>query len=183
MSNIRNFWFSVPPEPRERKGRFSLAGTTDLPIGTPVTADTTADEDDLGLRPVDPVTGATDPIKGESGIVVYEHLFVDDVTTTSTDKDTVPAGAACQVVSGNEVKVVFRNTEDTTFLNTRTIDGRVMVAGLGATLTLAVGDLLTPGTGNDTDGYWQETATATEAWLRITKVDNDRSEVEAQMLF
>lgn len=183
MSYGRNFWFAVPPEPRERKGRFSLAGSTDLPIGTPVTADTTADEDTLGLRPVDPVTGATAPIKGESGILVYEHLFIDDITTTSTDRDTVPAGDACQVVSGTEVKVVFRNTDDTTFLNTRDISGRIMVAGLGATLTLAVGDLLTPGTGNDTDGYWAETADSSLAWLRITKVDNDRSEVEAQMLF
>ena len=134
-------------------------------------------------------TSAQDaPKPGEGGIAVYEYgpaayAGDDPFLTTYSDKDTVPAGAAVQVVNGPDVKVVLRNTSDETFLNTRDYTGRVMVGGLGATLTLAVGDYLTPGTGDDTDGYWEETSTASEAWLVITKVDNDRGEVEARLTF
>jgi hypothetical protein len=57
-----------------------------------------------------------------------------------------------------------------------------MVAGLGATPTLQVGDYLTPGTGNDSAGYWAETASAANAWLVVTLVDSARQEVEAELL-
>jgi hypothetical protein len=86
------------------------------------------------------------------------------------------------MVSGSEVKVVLRNTADRTFLNTRSYAGRVMVAGLGATPTLAVGDYLTPGTGDDDAGYWAE-GTAANGWLVITNVDAARGEVEARLTF
>ena len=87
-------------------------------------------------------------------------------------------------MNGTDVKIVLRNTSDETFLQTRAYTGRVMVAGIGiATPTLAVGDYLTPGTGDDDNGYWAETATAANAWLVITKVDNDRGEVEARLTF
>ena len=185
----RNFEFRVPPHSSNRSGRHYLVDTTALPIGAPVVVDTGSAENDLGLAPVSKATTAqVAPKPGEGGIAVYEYgpaayAGDDPFLTTHSDKDTVPAGAAVQVVNGPDVKIVLRNTADETFLNTRAYTGRTMVAGLGATLTLVVGDYLTPGTGDDTDGYWQETSTASEAWLVITKVDNDRLEVEARLAF
>lgn len=185
----RNFEFRVPPKSSNRSGRHYLVDTTALPIGAPVVVDTAESENSLGLLPVTKATSAQDaPKPGEGGIAVYEYgpaAFAGDDPwlTTYSDKDVVPAGAAVQVVNGVDVKVVLRNTSDETFLNTRSYTGRTMVAGLGSTLTLEVGDYLTPGTGDDTDGYWAETATASEAWLVITKVDNTRGEVEARLTF
>lgn len=181
----RNFEFRVPPVDGQRAGRFSISDAT--AIGAPVGA--TGSEDALGRAEVDLVTGATTPRSGKHGVLVYEfgpaaYAGDDAALTTYSDKDTAPAGAAVQVVSGTTVKVVFRNTEDRTFLNTRSYDGKVMVAGIGiATPTLAAGDYLTPGTGDSTSGYWAETADVTKAWFIITKVDNDRGEVEARMMF
>lgn len=185
----RNFEFRVPPHSSNRSGRHYLVDTTALPIGAPVIVDTSEAENGLGLLPVTKATSAqAAPKPGEGGIAVYEYgpaAFAgeDPFLTTYSDMDTVPGSAAVQVVNGPDVKVVLRNTAAETFLQTRAYAARTMVAGLGATLTLAVGDYLTPGTGNDTDGYWEETATASEAWLVITKVDNNRSEVEARLTF
>lgn len=189
MSYGRNFEFRVPPRSGERSGRYFLDEASAIPIGAPVLVDESGDEDDMGLSPVNLATGATPkPAPGMGGIAVYEHAPAayagfDPLLTTYSDVDTVPAGKAVQVVSGTTVKVVFRNTEDETFLQTRDYDGRVMVAGLGATPTVAVGDFLTPGTGDDTSGYWAETGSAANAWLVVTKVDSDRGEVEARFLF
>lgn len=190
MSNYgRNFEFRVPPHGGQRSGRYYLAGTTDIPIGAPVSYDSGQDEDSMGLLPVSLETGATaTPKPGMGGIVVYEHAPAayagnDPFLTTYSDIDTVPHGKAVQVVSGVDVKVVLRNTDDSTFLNTRDYEGRIMVAGLGATLTVEVGEYLTPGTGNDNAGYWAVNATAANAWLVVTKVDNDRGEVEARFVF
>ena len=58
-----------------------------------------------------------------------------------------------------------------------------MVAGAGATPTVAVGDRLTPGTGNDSAGYWVETANAAEGWLVVTGFDVNSGLVEAQFCF
>ena len=58
-----------------------------------------------------------------------------------------------------------------------------MVAGLGATPTVVVGDYLRPGVGDDTSGYWTETATEADGWLVVTSVDATRQEVEARMTF
>lgn len=186
----RNFEFRVPPRSENRSGRYYLAGATDLPIGAPVVRDSGEDENELGLVPVELATGETAaPKPGMGGVIVYEYgpaaFAGDDASlTTYSDKDTVPAGAAVQVVNGTYVKVVFRNTSDETFLSTRSYSGRTFVAGIGiATPTLAVGDMLTAGVGDDTDGYWAETATAANAWAVITKVDNDRGEVEARLTF
>lgn len=190
MTNYgRNFEFRTSPKGAQRSGRYYLAGTTDIPIGAPVKYDSGEDENALGLLPVSLATGAqATPKPGMGGIAVYEHAPAafagnDPFLTTYSDIDTVPAGKAVQVVSGADVKVVFRNTEDRTFLNTRDYTGRVMVAGLGATVTVEVGELLSPATGNDTDGYWAVTGTAANAWLVVTKVDNDRGEVEARFVF
>lgn len=189
MTNYgKNFEFRVAPRQGERSGRFYLTGTTDIPIGAPVKYDTDDVENALGLLPVELATSAQAPPKpGLGGILIYEHAPAwlaghDPYLTTPSDLDTAPHGKAVQVVNGTTVKVVFRNTADHTFLNTRDYLGRVMVAGFGATPTLIVGDYLSPGTGDDTNGYWAE-STSGNAWLVITKVDHDRGEVEARMLF
>lgn len=185
----RNFDFRVVPRAENRKGNFFVPATgSPIPIGAPVGMSNGA-EDGRGLSPVALVTGATAPLKGHHGIAVYEYAPAafagnDPYLTTYSDKDTVPLGAAVQVVSGPELKVVFRNTSARTFLVSRAYPGRVMVAGIGiATPTIAVGDLLTPGTGDDTSGYWAETGSASNAWLRVTHIDNARGEVTAQLLF
>lgn len=191
MSYGRNFEFRVPPHGGQRSGRFYLDEDAAVVIGAPVVVDTAGDENDLGLLPVNLETGAAArPKPGMGGVLVYEHKNAesfagfDTALTTYSDIATVPAGKACQVINGSEVKVVLRNTDDSTFLNTRDYDGRKMVAGLGgATPTVTVGEYLTPGTGDDTDGYWAVTADEANAWLVVTKVDNDRGELEARLLF
>lgn len=186
----RNFEFRVPPAGGQRGGRYVLPSTApaDLPIGCPVRVADGATPDANGLLPVALATGAQAPKKGMSGILIFEHAPAafagdDPFLTTYSDKDTAPRGRAVQVVSGDMVKVVFRNTADRTFLETRDYAGRTMVAGMGATPTLAPGDFLTPGTGNDTAGYWAETATAAEGWLVVEKVDGARGEVECRLNF
>jgi hypothetical protein len=185
----RNFEFRTPPHGGQRSGRFYLSGTSDIPIGAPVVYDNTKPENDLGLLPVKLQAGAANtPAPGMGGIVIYEHApngyaGHDPLLTTYSDIDTVPAGKACQVVSGVDVKVVLRNTEDRTFLNAREYAGRTMIAGLGATVDVEVGDLLSPGVGDDNDGYWAVTQDTSKAWLVVTKVDNDRGEVEARFVF
>lgn len=196
MSYGRNFEFRVPPRSGERAGGFYLDSATDVPIGAPVKVDTAGAgpsagaDNDMGLAPVVLAVGtqAKPANGGLGGILVYENgpaAFAgdDELLVTYSDKDTAPAGKNVQVVSGTTVKVVFRNTDDETFLNTRDYEGRVIVGGLGATSTLAVGDYLTPGPGNDTAGYWGETSTAANGWLVVTKVDLDRGEVEARFTF
>lgn len=182
----RNFEFRIPPVHGQRSGRFVIPSdaTAGIVIGAPVKWITTDDAID-GRLPVELATGAQAPTKGTSGILVYELDpgiglgGVDPLLTTYSDFDTAPVGRAVQVVSGDQqVKVVFRNTEDRTFLNTREYAGRTMVAG-----TPAVGDLLTPGTGNDSAGYWAVNTTATNGWLRVTGVDDDRGEIEAVFVF
>lgn len=191
MANYgNNFEFRVPPQSGQRSGRFVLAGTSDVPIGAPVKRDTDSSESALGLLPVELATGAqAKPAPGMGGVLVYEYgpaaFAGDDASLVLySDKSTAPAGAAVQVISGSEVKVLLRNTDDETFLTVRNYEGRTMVAGLGiATPTVEVGEGLTPGTGNDTAGYWAVSGTASEQWLIVTKVDNDRRELEARLNF
>lgn len=185
----KNFEFTYPPLTGNRSSRHYLTETTEVPIGIPVVYDSDESVNDLGLMPMKLATGAqVAPKPGLGGVAVYEYgpaAFAGDdpALTTYSDKDTIPVGAAIQVVNGTYVKMRLRNTEASTFLHTRAYAGRVMVAGIGiATPTLVVGDYLTPGTGDDTDGYWAE-SNSTNAWAVITKVDNDRAEVEAQLLF
>lgn len=187
MNYGRNFEFRVSPGYGHRPGRYVNNTGSAIPLGTPVAATSTVDE--LGRQEVEPVTGATAPVRGTHGIVIVEYIAADGYAgsdpflTTYSDIDTARSGDAVILAQGDEAKVVFRNTEDRTFLNTRSYDGRTMVAGLGATPTLEVGDYLTPGVGDDDDGYWAETADADEAWAVITAVDTTRGEVEARLLF
>lgn len=183
----RNFDFRVPPVHGQRGGRYVLGGSTDLPIGVPVVVAAGADQDEslTNALPVTLATGAQAPVKGRSGILVYEHIdlnYLDPAYSTYSDRDTAPVGKMVQVVHGDAVKVVLRNTEDRTFLNVRNYSGRIMVAGLGATPTLQVGDYLSPGTGNDDSGYWAE-SNAANGWLVVEQFDAARGEVECRFNF
>lgn len=186
--NTRNFEFRVSPRHGERSGRFFLDAASDaLPQGVPVVV--SGDDDGLGRAEVALATGAQDkPNPGQGGILVYDQFRydgVDPVINTYSDMDTVPAGKAVQVVSGNTVKIALKNTTATSFLSRSGYPtARVMVAGVSiATPTVAVGDMLTPGDGDDTNGYWKETSTASEAWLIVTSVNAATDTVEARLNF
>lgn len=181
----RNFDFRIVPLENSRKGRY-VAGASPIVIGAPILATTTPDASFTDALTVGLATGAQDPKHGYSGICVYEHIDVDGYDPALygySDLDTAPAGKLVQLVSGTDGKVVFRNTSARTFVGQRSYTGRIMVAGMGATPTVAEGDYLTPGTGNDTDGYWAVTQTASQGWLVVTNVDALRQEVEAVFNF
>lgn len=186
MSNYgRYFEFRISPRPEDRQGRY-ITGDAVIPIGAPVKI--TADVDADGRNVVELATGATVPKKGVNGLAIFEHAFnayagYDPTLVNPSDFPDIPANSPIQLVSGPYVKVVFRNiAADTEFLGRTYDDARTMVAptNLG---TLAVGNMLRPGTGDGTSGYWAETSTDAEAWFVITNVDTDRGEVEAVMQF
>ena len=183
----RNFDFRVTPKGGQRQARYYNAGATAIPIGAPVVL--SGGNDGLGRQGLQLATGAQDkPLPGKGGIVVYEHLNVnglDPVQNTYSDVDTAPAAKACQLISGEDVKVVLKNTTEDTFLFRSDYPAtRKMVAGIGQAIpTVAAGDMLTPGTGSDSAGYWAETSSAAEAWLIVTSVNNDTGEVEARLNF
>lgn len=185
----RNGEFRIPPRAERRHGRFAVPSTgTRIPIWAPVRATDDADPTSLDLQPVALVTAPGPPVVGMSGLVLYEHApaafaGVDPFLTTYSDMGDVPLGAAVQVIHGTEVKVVFKNTTENDFLDSRVYQGRTMVGGMTATPTVAVGDLLTPGPGNDDDGYWQVTATPANGWLRVVHIDPVRLELEAEFVF
>lgn len=192
MSNYgRNFEFRVPPLSGQRGGRYvTPAAGSKLPIGVPITVDTSAGFNSLGLQIVKLASSNTyKPESGRSGILVYEYApnaFAgdDQFLVTYSDKDTAPLAAPCQMVSGDTVKVVLRNTFDRTFLGSTAYTGRVMFALLGATPTVTVGDYMLPhASPSGSNGYWDKTSTAADAWLLVTKIDNARHEVEARLLF
>jgi hypothetical protein len=211
MSYGRNFEFPIPPKPSARRGRFispenylsgvapgggSLVGGSPtgqvglLPIGVPVIADLAAGQDAQGnqyvkLAPQGTLTTA----QGGFGILVYEYgpawaAQTDPYLTTYSDMGIVPLNTYCIVVKGDPAtKILLRNTNANTFLFTRNYTGRTMVNGLGATPTVAVGDYLLPGVGDDTNGYWETTSTEAGAWAYIESVDDERLEVTATLMF
>lgn len=188
----RNFEFRVQPHGGQRAGRYILPATdADLPIGAPVRVDLAAGPDENGRLEVNLAVGPTPaPQNGLAGIAVYEwapNAFAGDdpLVVSYSDKDYVPAGGPVYLVSGDEVKVVLRNTEENAFFGQRTYTARTMVQGIsGATPTVAVGEFLCPRSNpSDANGYWTETSTASEAWLVVTHVDVDRGEVEARFVF
>ena len=189
----RNFEFRVQPHGGQRAGRYiNPANGSAIVLGAPVLVDTAAGADENHRLEVNLATGAGSgtPANGLGGIAVYEwapNAFSGDdpLLTLYSDKDTIPVGEPCYVVSGSEVKVVLRNTDANDFFGQRTYPARTMVAGVGiATPTVVVGDFLCPHSSpSDTNGYWQETSTASDAWLVVTHVDNDRKEVEARFVF
>lgn len=188
MSYGRNFEFRSTPKGAQRAGRYFLDSNTPVVIGAPVKLSADGATDAVGRLGVELATGEqAKPAPGKGGILVYEHILhvgVDPFLTTYSDFDTVPANEPVQVINGTEVKVAYKNTTAETFL-TRTgyPTARVMVAGVGDATTVAVGDYLTPGTGNDTDGYWAETSTAANGWLVVTFVNNSTGEIEARLNF
>lgn len=178
----RNFDFRVPPNHGQRGGRFILPkGGDPVALGAPVRW--TGDETDVsGRMPVELATGASIPVKGQCGVLVYESdtalAGFDPMLYNYSDVDTAPPGRAVQVVSGDMVKVWFRNTGNREFLGAREYKGRVMVAG-----TPAVGNFLTPGAGTDAAGYWAVSADRNQAWLVVESVDADRGEIDARFMF
>jgi hypothetical protein len=204
----RNLEFRVPPISEYRMARYAAnatplsgtgaagTGTTGggyIPLGAPVIADTAAGLDSYGRQVVklatsaDPSGDVPPPALG-AGLAVYEwapaaFAGTDPLLTTYSDLDYCPAGRAVQVVHGNHVKVVLFNTVAELFLGQRRYNGRNMVAGIGATPTVQIGNYLIPGQGDDVDGYWLSTATAAGAWMVITGIDLVRVSVEARMLF
>lgn len=182
----RNFEFRVTPSEYMRRGRIVLAQGSDVPIGVPLLTGTTPDPLWTGALPATLATGAQAPALGRAGIGIYEWIDfngLDQQLYNASDRDTMPNGKQVQLISGAGVKVVFHNTSARTFLGTRSYAGRIMVAGMGATPTVIVGDYLTPGTGTDVAGYWARTTSASDGWLRVTNVDATRQEVEAEFVF
>lgn len=49
--------------------------------------------------------------------------------------------------------------------------------------TLAVGNLVTPGAGDDTNGYWKKTSTVSDAWGTVIEVDATYGLVVFQLTF
>jgi hypothetical protein len=162
-------------------------------MGIPVEVDTAAALNALNLQPLKVSAADTATLPQGQGVLLYEYApnafaGVDPNLTLYSDLNTVPVGAAAQVIHGpsDGIHILLRNTSDSTFLNTRSYPGLTMVAGLGgATPTIAVGDYLTP-VGNTaqslTTGYWKETATVANGWLRVVSVDNARAECVAEIL-
>lgn len=183
----RNVDFRVVPTEHQRRGRIILDEGDDVAIGAPFIIADDAPTSDLwtDALPATLATGAQAPKRGLSGIGIYEWLDynqLDPQWVLYSDRDMIPNGKQFQLISGVGIKVVFRNTVDRTFMGTRDYKGRIMVAGLGATPTLGIGDFLSPGTGNDASGYWASASSA-NAWLRVTNVDSLRQEVEAEFTF
>lgn len=185
MSNLgRNFTFRQSPRPEDRLGRFVNTSGAAIPIGAPVVASGATDA--LGRRPVVIASAASAPEPAASGVIVYEEPWnayagYDSVLTRPSDLDSAPNGKAVQVVQGSYVRVSLTNTTASVF-HGRAYAGRTMVAGLtDATPSIAIDDLLTPGAGTDSGGYWAKTADPTKAWLRVTAVNG--ASLDAQMLF
>lgn len=181
----RNFEFRITPTEEQRHGRVYLSGSTDVPIGVPLVIANNAVPSDLwtDALPASLATGAQPFKRGQCGIGVYEHIDfngADPSLTLYSDKDLIPAQRLVQLTAGPNTKVVFTNTADRTFMGVRNYKGRMMVAGMGATPTVKVGDLLSPGTGTDAAGYWAVNGTAANAWLVVTNVDTARQMVEAE---
>jgi len=161
-----------------------------LPIGAPVVVNLDVPEDAYGRQVVELAgEGALTTDQGIFGVALFEYgpawsAGYDIYITTYSDMGFIPPGQAIIVVWGDPAtKFVFRNTVPNQFLGIQNYPGRTMVAGMGATPTFSRGQYLVPGNGNDTDGYWQATATRAGAWAVITSVNPSRLEVEAQLLF
>jgi hypothetical protein len=186
----RNFEVvTMPPAPSRQNYCAPTTGDP-IPLGTPVEVNTAAAVNALNLQPIKK-SAADEPRTNQGqGVLLYEYApaafaGTDPNLTLYSDLDTAPLGAAVQVIHGGGIgiQILLRNTADSVFLENRTYTGRTMVAGLGgATPTIVVGDYLTPSGGDDTTGWWKETSTEANAWLRVVSVDNDRSELVAELL-
>lgn len=190
MSNYgRYFEFRNSPRPENRYGR-ALSPNAVIAIGAPVVAGTAApNADGRSVYAAMSAVQSGRPLPIKHGIAIFEHSYNayagrDPVLDAPSDFPDIPANSPIQVCHGTNIKVVLRNIlVDTVFMGMRTYDdARTMVAP-GDLSTLAVGNFLVPGTGNNSAGWWAEGGDADTAWLQITSVDTVRGEVEAQMLF
>lgn len=105
------------------------------------------------------------------GLAVYEHIQVrgvDPGLSTPQDFEHVPPGQYVQVMRGPGAKVWFKNTSDKNLYDGRAQQGRTLVAGLGATPTVAVGDFLTV----TADGTFAE-GDASNGWFVVEQVEGD----------
>jgi hypothetical protein len=185
-----NFNFRISPHPQDRLGQF-CTGDTAMYVGTPVVG--TGEYDAGGCEIVEyAAEDAAKPLPGRGGILVYEvdpnfyRGYDADLTTPSDVANIAPAGKAVQVVRGQNCQVELTNTAESVYLNSRTYPEFVMVAGLGATSSVAVGDYLTPNDATDdpiTNGFWKETADAANGWLVVVSVDPERDQLVAQLNF
>lgn len=186
MSGNRNGVFRVSPRGGERKGRFILNPSGNaVPEFAPVVVTAPGGAD--GRAVVSLATGAQNkPLPGRGGILAYEQFRMDGydpVSSTYSDVGTVEPGKSVQVIDGeNRVKIALRNTTAGAY-RANYPTPRVMVTGMGATPTLQAGDMLTPGTGDDSSGYWTTTSNAAEAWLIVNNVDVASGWVEATLNF
>jgi hypothetical protein len=178
-----------------REGRFRApASGTELRLGTLVEIDPS---DTSRIREADATTGVAIGGSGDvrtnlCGILWYEHdsqtfndpRFGGAAGQLPQDLDTAPNGRMVQVLHGPGAKVWFRNTGDSEtepglhYSNTR--PAVTMVFGIGgATPTTAVDELL----GWDaTNNYWTVTTNQSEAFLRVTAVDNTLLTVDAEII-
>lgn len=187
MTNLgRNFELLQNPDQKHRLGRFRLKDGLTVPIGTPLRAVPDTGLDVKGRRTLETAPAASAPATGATGIGIYIYTYNWDrgkypTTLDPSDLDMVPEAQPVQLVHGDEVRVRFRNTVERLFQGQRQYSARTMVAGLGATPTLEIDDLLTPGAGDDVNGWWAKTTDAALAWFRVTSVS--ATEVEAQLLY
>lgn len=160
----RNFEFRVAPQSGQRAGRYSVEDATT--IGAPVVVDGVTPDADGGLPLVAASAGAAVPAPGQGGILVYEELFTNGPLEVPSDVTEAPAGSKVQLVSGSEVKVLFRNTEGLEIVDVTGVD---------------VGEGLSPAAG----GTWAH-SDEDPAWLTVTSVDDSVSGsevVEARFTF
>ena len=166
--------FRASPTPQQRDGH-TKTGNAALPQFCPVVIDGQSATD--GRNTLAKAAEAAAPTP-HSGVLIWEepyfaHVGYDPVTRTASDVDTVPANTPAQRVQlHSNIKILVQNlsADDLDFDGMRSYTGRNMFkpADLAG---LAVGDMVTPGAGNDTDGYWKKTADATLSWGRVAEVD------------
>ena len=123
MSNYgRNFEFRTPPHGAQRAGRHVVdSASAVVPLGAPIKVSGNG-TDNLGLEQVDQAVAAagTPPVSGVNGICVAEIIGYDgfpgqdSFTALQQDQDNVAAGTPVQMVSGDNIKVLLRNTYDAT---------------------------------------------------------------------
>jgi hypothetical protein len=175
-----------------RESRFrGLASGTELVLGTMVEVDP-SDPTRIRAAVDNAIGGGGDVRTGNCGILWYEQdsqtyndpRFGGAAGLLPQDLDTAPNGRMVQVLSGAGAKVWFRNTGDSetepglNYSNTRA--ARTMVFGIGgATATTTIGELLG---WDNSNKYWTVTTDVTEAYLRITDVDDTYLTVDAVIL-
>lgn len=164
MSFTRNF------EIKRWVGTLLRSGQDKSPAGTSLVLGTICEPD-----PANPglikQSGSTSTRGSGLGVLWFEHIQyqgVDPNLVLYVDRDTAPANALVQIVTGAGVKVQYRNTIAITLADGRTRAARSMInvtsLNVGDYLTVAAGGTLTRGTANGT-------APAATDVMRVTAID------------